>query len=252
MRSEEEQVMRRLDELAARTSRTGIPSYTGFLSPAEALWAQASANRQRVNLSLQGGYTDAERCVACFWDEEEPEAFPIAAIRLEWPHQSAPGHRDVLGSVMGLGMKRSCIGDIVLEAECGWLFAEKQMADHIAGSLLSAGRIHLQTEVLEEWPELEPPKGVETRDTVASLRLDAVISAGFSLSRTDASELIASGHVKLRHLPTERCDARVQEGDAISVRGHGRLVVEEVGSPTKKDRLPLRLMKYGTNRKSRH
>ena len=251
MRGEDDQaqVMRRLDELAARTSRTGFACFTAFLSPAEAQWAQASANRQRVNLSLQGGYEDAERCIACFWDDEAPEDFPLAAIELAWPHQSAPGHRDVLGSTMGLGIKRSCMGDIVLLEDVGYLFAERQMAEHIAQSLTSAGRIRLQTRLLDEWPELEPPAGEELHDTVHSLRLDAVIAAGFNLSRGDAADLIAAGHAKLRHLPTERTDARVQEGDAISVRGHGRLVVEEVGSPTKKGRLPLRLTRYGTHRK---
>lgn len=248
MRGEDDQaqVMRRLDELATRVSRTGIPTFTMFLSPAEADWAQASANRQRVNVSLSGGYEDAERCIACFWEEEAPEEYPIVALEMRWPHQSAPGHRDVLGSVMGLGIKRSCIGDIVLEAERGYLFAERQMTDHIAQSLVSAGRIRLQVEPIEGLPQLEPPKGVEKHDTVSSMRLDAVIAAGLNLSRGDAAELITAGHVKLRHLPTERTDARVQEGDAISVRGHGRLVVEEVGNPTKKGRLPLRLIRYGT------
>ncbi len=251
MRGEDDQaqVMRRLDELAARTARTGISCFTAFLSPAEAIWAQASANRQKVNLTLQGGYEDAERCIACFWEEEEPKQFPVVALELTWPHQSAPGHRDVLGSAMGLGIKRSCMGDIVLLEDAGYLFAEKQLADHIAQSLTSAGRIRLQTRLLTEWPQLEPPAGQEVHDTVHSLRLDAVVAAGFNLSRGDAADLIAAGHVKLRHLPTERTDARVQEGDAISARGYGRLVVEEVGSPTKKGRLPLRLTRYGTNRK---
>jgi len=161
MRGEDEQLMRRLDELAARTVRTGLKCYTAFLSPAEAQWAQASANRQKVNLTLQGGYEDAERCIACFWDDEAPEDFPLAALELTWPHQSAPGHRDVLGSAMGLGIKRSCMGDIVLLEDTGYLFAEKQMADHIAQTLISAGRIKLQTRVLQEWPQLEPPAGQE-------------------------------------------------------------------------------------------
>ena len=102
MRGEDEQLMKRLDELAARAARTGFACFTPFLSPAEAQWAQASANRQRVNLSFQGGFEDAERCIGCFWDDEEPVAFPLTALELTWPHQSAPGHRDVLGSVMGL------------------------------------------------------------------------------------------------------------------------------------------------------
>lgn len=250
MRGEEDsaQLQRRLDELAARTFRTGKACYTGFLSPAEAQWAYASSRRQRVNVAFEGGYEDAERRIACFWDEEEPQEYPFEVIEITWPHQSAPGHRDVLGSVMGLGLKRSLIGDIVILSERGYLFAEKQMAQHILQSLTSAGRTQLQLRLMDELPQIEPPKGVEVRDTVASLRLDAVVAGGFHLSRTDAADLIAAGHVKLRHLPTEHTDARVQEGDAISVRGYGRLVVEQVGSPTQKGRLPLVLMRYGVNR----
>ena len=249
MRSEDEQLQHRLDELAARTARTGIRCWTGFLSPAEAEWAFASARRQRVKVTFEGGYEDAERRIACFWDDEAPEEFPLEAVELTWPHQSAPGHRDVLGSVMGLGIKRQCVGDIVVESECGYLFAENQMAEHIAQTLTSAGRIRLQTRVLDHLPAIAPPQGTELHDTVASLRLDAVVAAGFHLSRTDASELIAAGRVKLRHLPTERTDARVEEGDAVSVRGYGRLVVAEAGAPTKKGRLPLRLIRYGETRK---
>lgn len=247
---EDELLARRLEELARRADRTGIPSFTGFLSPPEAEMALAAGRKAGVETTLEGGYPDAERRMArfqapgCF---EEP--FPLVALTLGWPHQSAPGHRDVLGSVMGLGVKRQCIGDIVVLEEVGYLFAERQMAGHIADSLLSAGRIKLQASVLEHWPELEPPSGVELRDTVMSLRLDAVVSGGFGLSRGSAAELITSGHVKLRHVPTERTDARVAQGDAISVRGYGRLVVTEVGTPTKKGRLPLRLMRYGEGRR---
>ena len=248
MRGEDEQLMRRLDELAERAGRTGRCFYTSFLSPVEAGWAQTAANRQRVRLTLEGGYADAERCMACFWEDQEPDAFPIDALELRWPRQAAPGHRDVLGSVMGLGIKRSCVGDIVLEEERGYLFAERIMAEHIADTLAGAGRIRLQVRRLDAWPEPKPPQGTELRDTVSSLRLDAMVAAGFHLSRTDAAELVSAGQVKLRHLPTDRCDARVGEGDAISVRGYGRLLVQEVGSPTKKGRLPVRLVQYGVHR----
>ena len=69
------------------------------------------------------------------------------------------------------------------------------------------------------------------------------------LSRAAAADLIAAGHVKLRHVPTQRPDVRVGEGDAISVRGYGRLVIDQVGAPTKKGRLPVRLIRYGASRK---
>lgn len=249
MRGEEDvsQVARRLDELAARAARTGQPCFSGFLSPPEADMALAAGRRQRVEVSLEGGYADAERRMACFQgDWEEP--FPIVALALAWPHQNAPSHRDILGGVMGLGIERRCIGDIALSQDRAYLFAETAMAGHIADSLTGAGRVKLQTRVLDEWPQIEPPQGTEVRDTVSGLRLDAVVSGGFGMSRANAAELIAAGRVKLRHIPNERPDARVKEGDVISARGFGRLVVREVGAPTKKGRLPLRLIRYGESR----
>ena len=81
MRGEEDaaQLQRRLEELAARAFRTGRPCYTGFLSPAEAEWAFAASRRQKVNVSFEGGYEDAERRIACFWDDEEPYDYPFTA-----------------------------------------------------------------------------------------------------------------------------------------------------------------------------
>ena len=235
---------RRLDELASRAGRTDRPCFSGFLSPPELEAAQAAGRRQGVGVLAEGGYEDAERRVACFLpDGEEDAEFPITALELTWPGQSAPGHRDILGSVLGLGLSRSCIGDIAVLADRAYVFVESRMAEHVAQSLLSAGRVRLRVRALEAWPELEPPEGTEVRDTVSSLRLDAVVAGGFGMSRA------AAGHVKLRHLPSLRPDARVGEGDAISVRGCGRLVVAQVGAPTKKGRLPLRLIRYGAGRK---
>lgn len=252
MRGEEDAALlaRRLDELAERTERTGQPCFTGFLTPPEADMAMGAARRRGIEAKLEGGYEDAERRMACFlapdgW--EEP--FPIAALELTWPHQTAPGHRDVLGSVLGLGIRRSCVGDIVVLDDRAYLFLEAQLAEHVALSMISAGRVQIRTRVMDSWPEVEPPQGVEVRDTVSSLRLDAVVSGGFGLSRAAAADLIAAGHVKLRHVPTQRPDARVGEGDAISARGYGRLVIDQVGTPTKKGRLPLRLIRYGASRK---
>lgn len=96
---------------------------------------------------------------------------------------------------------------------------------------------------------MQPIPGEEVRDTVSSLRLDAVVAGGFRLSRGTAAELIGMGRVKLRHLPEERPDARVAPGDAISVRGYGRLTVDAVGLPNRKGRLPLTMTRYGEHKK---
>lgn len=237
---------RRLTELAQRADRIGRSTFSEFLTPAQAPLALAAAREAGVTVRLFGGYEDAERQMAGFspadgWED----AHPITALLLTWPHQNAPAHRDLLGSVMGLGIRRGLVGDIALEADKAYLFAETGMAQHIADVLTGAGRVHLQVTLLDELPVPEPPEGKAVRDTVSSPRLDAVVSSGFSISRSKAADLINAGHVKLRHVPCLRTDAHVGEGDAISVRGLGRLQLCEIGQPTRKGRYPLSMLRFG-------
>lgn len=237
---------RRLTELAQRADRMDCPTFSEFLTPPQAALASAAAREAGVTAELYGGYEDAERQMVRFappdcW--EEP--YPIRALALTWPHQNAPTHRDLLGSVMGLGIRRGLVGDIVVEKEQAYLFAESAMCRHIASALTGAGRIHLQVELLEELPVPQPPEGREVRDTVATPRLDAVVASGFSISRSKAAALISAGHVKLRHTPCIRTDAHVAEGDVISVRGLGRLKLSQIGQPTRKGRYPVTLLRFG-------
>lgn len=236
-------------ELASQADRQQRCRFTPFLTPPEAELALAAAKRARVGGALFGGYADAERQMARYsplLSQEEP--FPIATLLLAWPHQDAPEHRDLLGAVMGLGVKRARIGDIVLAVDQAYLFVEAALADMIAGSLTEAGRVKLSVRPVTAMPELTAPVGEEIRFTVQSPRLDAIISDGFHLSRGDAVELIQAGAVKLRHTPTLRPDARVEAGDVISVRGYGRLRVETIGDLTRKGRLPLVLTRFGASR----
>ena len=237
---------RRLEELAWRAQASGKACFSPFLSPPEAEFARAAARKAGVELTLFGGYPEAERQMAAFAMEELPgTAFPLRALELRWPHQTAPSHRDLLGSVMALGIQRQWVGDIVLEKERAALFAAEAIAAHIASTLAQAGKVSLQVESLPEAPSMEAPAGVPFRDTVPSLRLDALVASGMCLSRAKAAALIQAGQVKLRHAQTLRPDARVEVGDMISVRGMGRLQLSQVGNPTRKDRLPVLLTRFG-------
>ena len=206
--------------------------------------ARIGAAKAGSNFRLWGGYEGAEREMACFFCEEEG-CFPIAALTLRWPHQQAPTHRDILGSVLGLGLERDCVGDVVLQADEAYLFAERTVAQHIADSLLSAGRVRLQVELAEQLPQLEAAQGVSRKDTVHSLRLDAILATGLCISRGKAVQLIEAGRVKLRHVQTLRVNAQVQSGDMISIRGMGRLQLTEAGAPNRKGRLPITVVRFG-------
>ena len=196
-----------------------------------------------------GGYEDAERQMAGFCaDEIRSDQFPMNALMVSWPKQAAPAHRDLLGSVMGLGIQRHMLGDIVLLKECAYLFVQSTMAQHVADSWLSAGKTQLRVALAGELPMLECAAGTEKRDTVASLRLDALVASGFDQSRTKAADWISAGKVKLCHIQSLRSDARVECGDVISVRGMGRLQLTMVGNPTRKGRLPITLMRFGNGK----
>ena len=240
---------RRLRELALRSSYANLPCFTRFLEPSLEPEARAAAHEAGVGLAFWGGHEDAERRIAAFYADEPPaEAdYPLAALELSWnPKYASPGHRDLLGAVMGLGLERDAVGDIAPGAADGtaWLFAYRDVEDYITGNLDSAGRAKLKVRRADESPRLKAPEGVALRVTVSSFRLDAVLAAGLKLSRSEAQRLIGSGLVKRNHLEELRGDAHLEEGDLLSVRGHGRMRVEGFEGLTRKGRQAVRLFRY--------
>ena len=181
---EEDIFVRRLRELALRASHRGEPTYTHFLDLAQAQTARVVARETGVSIALNGGYPDAERCVAAFYMGEAPETseWPICPLRVEWNEKfSNPGHRDLLGAVMHLGIERETTGDIVMGeyrgAACAYLFALDEIADYVVASLERAGHAALKVTIAGEAPVLTPPRGDALRLTVQQERLDAVLQA---------------------------------------------------------------------------
>ena len=225
-----------------------VPTATGFLSAGEQAAVQALLNAAgiREGYAFTGGYEGAERRLVHFlpdWGEEL--APPIAALRAAFHGQEAPGHRDCLGSLMGLGVAREKLGDILLsEGSCDLLAAE-DLADFLVRNWESAGRVRLTVSRIALDEIKVPEARVETvRDTVMSLRLDAVAAAAFGLSRGRAAELIVAGRVSLNHVPCLKADRTVAEGDVLTARGLGKRVLREVGGLSRKGRTAIVIEKY--------
>ena len=245
---EDELFIRRVRELALRALHRGDVVYTHFLDLAQAQTVLQIARETGVSLALNGGYEDAERRVAAFYAYDAPAEgdWPIAPVRISWrPQFGSPGHRDLLGALMALGFERERIGDIVLDEGCAWLFAEPEMVAYIVSSMESAGRVSVRCEIVDGVPALPEPEGRHVRDTVPSMRLDALVAAGFSLSRADAARAINQGKVYLNQAQTLRTDAPVPENALISLRGAGRFRLEAVEGETRKGRWAVRLFLYG-------
>ena len=162
------------------------------------------------------------------------------------PAEAKLTHRDILGALMGLGLTRAALGDILLPRPglCQ-VVALRDSLPILLSQWEGAGRWKAS---LSELPldklSPSPPQVKTIRDTVAAPRLDAVAAAGFSLSRSKAAALIASGKVSLNHRECLKADRQVAQGDVITCRGLGKCVVKEVPGQSKKGRTMLVLERY--------
>lgn len=197
-----------------------------------------------------GGFSGAERTVVVFCPNNMPqnvereflELFEVLHIRLK--SRESFSHRDYLGSLMGLGIKREKIGDILVRDDFGFAVVLKDIAEYIKYNLTRIGnvRIEVDTADMDELNILEP-KLKEINSTVASLRLDSVASVGFGISRSKIADFIRAEKVFVNWETTNSLTRMVKEGDTISIRGKGRVVLDKIGNKTKKDRIHILLKK---------
>lgn len=237
-----------LDRLTAG-QRRNAPACTGFLSLREqALVLNLMGQGSMV---FFGGYPDAERTIACYLPEylEKDSLYdadgPVACLRATFYDKDKLTHRDFLGSLMGCGVKRETIGDICVgEGSCD-IFLLREVAPYVEQNLVSAGRTKLRLERIPlEEARIPVPETDIHRDTLASLRLDSVISAGFRISRGLAVKHIEAGGAAIDGLPTMKPDKLVEQGAVISVRGLGKIRLTTVKGHTKKGRIAVEIEKF--------
>ena len=250
---EQRLLLARILDQQLRAQQRGIPTHTGFLSPAEQAQSadllMAAAPGEGV---LFGGYPDAERKLWGFlpdWLEEtawqESEDCPIRALSATVPSSASLTHRDYLGALMGLGLTREKIGDILLTETGAQVLVLAETLPILLSQWETAGRYPV---TLQELPlaELRPAPGQtkKIRATVATPRLDAVLAAGFSFPRSRAAELIRGGRVMVNHRPAEKADKTVEAGDVLTCRGFGKCVLTQIGGTSRRGRIILELDRY--------
>lgn len=230
--------------------RKNIPGETAYLSPRELEMARYLFGDE-PGLYAFGGYEDAERKMLVYLPDylEESTLYgedsPLVCLEGTFFQGDELSHRDILGALMGAGIQRETVGDILVEKGRCLFFTTQEMAPYILDNLRSAGRtvLHLKPVSLEGLP-LPEPEFQEIRDTLSSLRLDSVISSGFRIGRSLAADYIRSGKAAIDGLPCEKPDKLVSEGSKISVRGLGKVRLYRVNGKTKKDRISITIQKY--------
>lgn len=230
--------------------RRDIPAHTCFLSPREQEMARYLFGEQS-GLVRFGGYGDAERKMICYLpdyldvDNLYDAGSPVVCLHAEYYEGDTLSHRDFLGALMGAGIARDTVGDICTGKGCCDFFVTAEIAPYILQNFSSAGRTRLHlTQVPLNQAAVQEPEVKELRDTLASLRLDSVISAGFRIGRSQAAQFISAGKAAIDGLPCEKPDKTVTEGTKISVRGLGKIKLQTVGGQTKKGRISVIIHRY--------
>lgn len=235
---------RKLEVLSGNRTLT-----TSFLDPRQLELAEAALRKEEsLSYTVFGGYPDAERNILHIFPAQQKERLPeLEVIQVSWKDLSAEtGHRDLLGAILGLGLKRDQVGDIILTGkQQAVIFVASAQAGYISANLTAVGHNPVDCAVID-LAELPLPEddGREIRGTVASLRLDSVLSLGFGLSRSRIVMLIKGGLARVNWRPINSPAHQLKEGDQVSLRGRGRLLVSAVQGETRKGRIHLQLKRY--------
>lgn len=235
------ELLKRAEDLRSRCERRSVLTHSLFLTPAEQYAVRTAYSRRAdARLVLSGGVPGTDRCVAFFLPEWYPDEDPapecIRAVKVTAGFGS-PGHRDYLGAVLAVGLRREWIGDIIIDGSTAYILCMDSVEDSILLDLDHVGRFGVKRESV---PLSEVPvpviKKKEITFTVQSPRLDTVTGAMFGISRTAAAKFISEGLVSLNYSECTDTDAQVRPGDTISVRGKGKGVLSEEGGVSRKGR----------------
>lgn len=258
MNKEEELFQKRLFDLANQADMRNVVTYSDFLNLNELNILHSSAKELSfIKWQLFGGYEFAERQIAAFipdalsyvyeTEEEIQKEYPILCIHITPLHEKyadALTHRDYLGAILNLGIERSMIGDIVIDGVHAYLFCHKKMGDFLCRELTRVKHTVVKTERMEVEQITYQPKLERIKGSVASVRLDSLLSLAFGSSRSRLTELIEGGKVFVNGKLITSNGYRVKEQDVISARGLGRFRFVGNVSETRKGRLFVEIEKY--------
>ncbi|MCL2573026.1 MAG: YlmH/Sll1252 family protein [Defluviitaleaceae bacterium] len=229
---------------------SGIPQFTNFLDPLRLNFAQNSLrelDKFGIDVLVNGGYNGAERKILGFFPEHEGNAgFPIAKILIQYEAKYANlTHSDFLGAILGLGLDRSVIGDVVILPTSAVILAEAHISDFLLSNLHKVGKTSVSTRCLADDEHFfGMDNRVRDRLICSSPRLDNVLAVAFKLSRSDAASLIKSGKAFINWQEANSPTKTIKEGDMLTLRKHGRVQIVEFAGKSKKDYFLIDIIRF--------
>lgn len=246
-----QQLQNHLRDLADRSFKQDVFTFTGFLSLAElGAYYQLERELSYASPKLFGGHENAERMMIRFGNEEAlgySVDFPICCVHIRPLMEKFAddlSHRDFLGALMNLGIERNVLGDIKAGDKQAYLFCQDTMAEYICDNLSKVRHTNVKCSVITDISELPVEKPELVVVQVASERADALVSKVCNLSRSDSLDLFREGKVFINGRICENNSKGLRAGDVVNARGYGKFKIISEPVLTRKGKLTLNLEAY--------
>lgn len=230
-----DEFLKKVNDLYNRAGNRNVMTCTGFLTPTEQQVIRMNLPSAKVRFS--GGVHNSERVRAFFlpdYMEDVTVDEYIKVFRATFSFKNL-SHRDFLGAILNLGIKRECIGDIYVFDREAFFFVTSEIKEFVRLNLTKVGTVGVNiSEVAFDKVKVPLPKFEEVKFSVQSLRLDSVIAGIFNESREKMNLKIREGIVLLNYLVCENTSQAIKVGDVISIRGYGKATIYEIGGITRR------------------
>lgn len=252
-KNEDERILAaKITDMFFAAKKKNIPIFSDFFEYKKfALMKESLLSNFEMEYDFFGGFSDFERGVLCVFPEycdKDFVRYPISCLSISYNKKfsSGPTHREYLGSLIGLGIERDKIGDILLSDFGAVVFLKEEISNFVIVNLERVGRTPVKVSESDINEIKIPEKNKkEIYVTVSSLRLDAILCKAFNISRSTAKDLVNAEKAFVNHLPIKDISFnRIKEGDIISLRGYGRIILTQIEGLTKKDKIKLLITKF--------
>ncbi len=249
MEQDERYLKKRFLELSKRADAKNIVTFSSFLNMNELYIFHQVSKEFYSSFELFGGYSHAERQMAAFVPDALYSAweYPLDAVQfkpLNPKFAENLTHRDVLGTLMNLGIKREMLGDILMQDSGIAVFCAKSVSGFLIDNCIKIRHTMVDGHKIPVADFTYQPKFIEQDSTVSSLRLDTILADICKLTRSAAQKIISEGNSFINSRKILQNDYNCKNGDILSVRHYGKFQIEEVYGTTKKGRIKYRYRIY--------
>lgn len=255
IKQEDKLLVSKLIDKMEQANKTNKITYTDFLNLYEKSIALQILQKEKINYIFLGGYEGAEREICIIYPQKFTKEIAmqnvqneIKIIRIVLPKmlKGKYEHKDYLGGLMKLGIKREKLGDIIVDEEGADIIAKNEIISYLENEILHLTRFSKSQIIIEDINNIKTieKKLKELEVIVSSLRLDCVVSELANTSRNKANEIIREQRVFINYEIEENNSRTLKERDILTIRGKGKFIIDKILGYTKKNRIILKILQY--------